>query len=235
MSTIPEAAPLDIEAVEKRLSDRFGDAVVGRAGGDDDSAGDPWIEVAPDGIAEIARFLRDEDDLWFDSLMCLSSVDRSGLKAYQKSKEPEAEAARRFFVVYHLHSMLHRHRVHIKCFLPEEDPKLPSVADVWPTADWHEREAFDVMGITFEGHPDLRRILLPDDWEGHPLRKDYETPELYRGMPARGLPVPPPDAIEKQRLKDEEERRKLLAAGARAEAAEAEEPPGGASTEEEGG
>ena len=200
-----ERRPLETEQIRERLKERFGDDVGEPAGGGDKMAGDPWIEVAPARIAEVGLFLRDEEGLWFDSLMNLAGLDRSALKEYQKSKEPEAEQARRFVTVYCLHSMLHRHRITLKCFLPEEDPALPTVSDIWATANWHEREAYDMMGIRFDGHPDLVRILLPDDWDGYPLRKDYETPELYNGMPARGDPVPPPDAIEKQRMKDEKE------------------------------
>jgi len=194
--------PLGPQQIHDRLKERFGEDVLGL---EDKAAGDPWIEVAPARILEAARFLRDEEDLWFDSLMNLAGVDRSGLKEVQKAKEPEAEQARRFVTVYMLHSMLHGHRIHIKCFLPEEEPALASVSEVWTGADWHEREAWDLLGIRFEGHLDLKRILLPDDWEGHPLRKDYETPEFYRGMPVRGGPLSPPDAEEKQRLKDAEE------------------------------
>jgi NADH-quinone oxidoreductase subunit C len=78
--------------------------------------------------------------------------------------------------------MTHRHKVVLKTLVPKEDPHLPTVEHIWKTAQWHEREAYDLYGIIFENHSDLRRILLPDDWEGYPLRKDYQEPEFYRGM-----------------------------------------------------
>jgi NADH-quinone oxidoreductase subunit C len=85
-------------------------------------------------------------------------------------------------VVYHLHSTSLDHKIVLKTEVTAESPHAASVESVWKTANWHEREAFDLFGIVFDGHPDLRRILLPDDWEGHPLRKDYAVPEFYNGM-----------------------------------------------------
>jgi NADH-quinone oxidoreductase subunit C len=85
--------------------------------------------------------------------------------------------------VYDLWSFEHRHVMAIKVYTPRENPSISSVADLWPAADWHEREAFDLLGIDFPGHPDLRRILCAEDWEGHPLRKDYQFPREYHGIP----------------------------------------------------
>jgi len=85
--------------------------------------------------------------------------------------------------VYVLYSMKHRHRYTLKCPISRETPSVPSVESVWGVANWHEREAYDMFGIVFEGHSDLTRILCPDDWEGYPLRKDYEFPKSYQGMP----------------------------------------------------
>ncbi len=128
---------------------------------------DPYARVAPDRIRDVALFLRDDERLAFDSLMCLSGVDYTGGKVG---------------VVYHLSSMKWTHKFTLKVDVPVENPHVQSVQEIWRTANWHEREAYDVIGIVFDGHPDLRRILLPDDWEGHPLRKDYKVPEYYRGM-----------------------------------------------------
>jgi NADH-quinone oxidoreductase subunit C len=128
----------------------------------------PWIALDPSRMMAIASFLRDDPAMQFDSLMCLSGVD------YNKEGQ--------LGVVYHLFSMVHRHKIVLKAFCTKENPHVESVALVWGTANWHEREAFDLYGIIFDGHPDLRRILLPYDWEGHPLRKDYKVPEFYNGM-----------------------------------------------------
>jgi NADH-quinone oxidoreductase subunit C len=131
-----------------------------------DAPVDPTIKVSPNHILEVAKFLRDDDDMQFDFLSCLSGVDLKGKLA----------------VVYQLFSMVKRHKITIRVEVPTENPSVPSVESIWRTANWHEREAYDLFGITFAGHPDLRRILLPYDWEGHPLRKDYQVPEFYNGM-----------------------------------------------------
>jgi NADH-quinone oxidoreductase subunit C len=125
-----------------------------------------FVVVSPSAVAEIARFLRDDPSLSFDSLMCLSGVDYKD----------------RFAVACHLYSMRHRHAIGLKTYLPKENPSLPSVDAVWPAANFMEREAYDLFGIVFTGSKDLRRILLPEDWEGHPLRKDYKYPEFYHGI-----------------------------------------------------
>lgn len=112
-------------------------------------------------ILEICRFLHDEPDLYFDYLVDLCGVD------YQGKKE------KRFEVVYHLYSVRHRHAIRLRAEVSENAPTIDSVVPVWAGVNWHEREAYDMYGIVFQGHPDLRRILMPEDWEGHPLRKDY--------------------------------------------------------------
>ena len=153
------------EDIYTKLKEEFGDSILSL----EEVVLDSFILFAPDATADIARYLAEEDELAFDSLMCLSGVDLG-------AKEENLE------IVYHLFSMTHRHTVVLKAILPKEDPHIPSVEGIWKTANWHEREAYDLYGITFEGHSDLRRILMPDDWEGHPLRKDYKDPEFYRGM-----------------------------------------------------
>lgn len=128
---------------------------------------DPACVVQTDAIAEVCEWLRDEPGIDLTSLMCLSATD---------DKE-------KLGVVYNLHAMAHNHKITLKVELPERDnAHVPTVATIFGTADWHEREAFDMMGIVFDGHPDLRRILCPDDWEGYPLRKDYKVQETYRGL-----------------------------------------------------
>lgn len=147
-----------------RIKTRFGEAVL-----DSKSEGvpDPFIKITPLTVSDVAQFLRNDAELQFDFLMCLSGID---------------QGKNMLGVVYHLYSMTKRHKIEIKVEVPADKPEVPSVTAVWRTADWHEREAYDLIGIVFSGHPDLRRILLPDDWEGHPLRKDYKTPEFYQGM-----------------------------------------------------
>lgn len=139
----------------------------------------PHAVVKPQRWREVALFLRDDPHLRIDWLRCISALDHLEDK--------------RFTLVYDLHAT--RRSLHaggmwsvgaelaIKICIPRDDPRIASVADVWPAANWHEREAYDLFGIIFEGHPDLRRILCPDDWVGHPLRKDYEFPMQYQGIP----------------------------------------------------
>jgi NADH-quinone oxidoreductase subunit C len=153
----------------------------------DFAAIDPWIEVKVEGLPEVCRFLRDRRDLWFDMLHCITAVDYfepDAKKAAQVEWQPHLE------LIYHLSSMLHRHRLVLKVRLPRwlEDkpgqlPEVPTVSGVWSTADWHEREVFDLSGVRFLGHNDLRRILCAEDWVGHPLRRDYVMPSEYHGIP----------------------------------------------------
>jgi NADH-quinone oxidoreductase subunit C len=116
------------------------------------------IEIAPPKIASVCGFLK--YDQGFVRLSSVTGVDRY-------PAEP------RFEVVYHLHSIERNQRLRLKCRLPGVDPVIESVTSVWRSANWYERETFDLFGIRFINHPDLRRIMMPDNWEGHPLRKDY--------------------------------------------------------------
>jgi NADH-quinone oxidoreductase subunit C len=127
----------------------------------------PWSAIEPSALLEISQFMRSEDSLRMDHLELLGGVD------YKDHIE----------VVYILYSMKHHHRYTLKCRLSRETPMVHTVESVWSVANWHEREAFDMFGVVFEGHSDLRRILCPDDWEGYPLRKDYKSPKIYREMP----------------------------------------------------
>jgi len=112
-------------------------------------------------LRDISRYLHDDPDLYFDYLIDVCGVDYLGKKG------------KRFEVVYHLYSIKHRHAIRLKAEVSGEDSSIDSVTPVWIGANWHEREVFDLFGIKFNGHPDLRRILMPEDWEGYPLRKDY--------------------------------------------------------------
>lgn len=132
---------------------------------------DNWIEVHKDHIDDVCQFLKETDQLAFDSLQCLSGMDWG-----------EDRDDKRFGVTYHLHSMSQRHSVTLKIFCPEDDLTVPTVSKIWGGANWHEREAYDMIGLWFEGHPYMKRLFCPEDWEGHPLRKDYEVQEYYRNV-----------------------------------------------------
>ncbi len=140
-----------------------------------------WNGVA---LVEIATFLRDTKELLFDSLMNLSGVDDYNSKKIKNEDGSETVEPGTLSVYYHLHSMELNHKVTLKVSVSRDDPKVESVESIWKTADWHEREAYDMFGIIFLNHPNLERILLPYDWEegSYPLRKDFETPEFYNGM-----------------------------------------------------
>jgi len=157
---------MDASAILDKLKGAFGDAITAS----DLDGMEPWAAVKPESLPEVARFCHDEEDLAFDNLMCLSAVD------FPKEEPPRID------VVYHLNSWTHGHRFVLKVQLDREHPAVPTVEEVWAVANWHEREAYDLVGVIFTGHSDLRRILLPDDWQGHPLRKDWEDPEFYNGM-----------------------------------------------------
>ena len=150
------------EEIHGRLRARFGGAVSDL----DASSHDPWIGVEAESIDAVAAHCKNDPDLEFKSLMCLSGVD-------------DGENIK---VVYHLHSLARRHRIVLKVTVPKASPATKTVTSVWRAADWFERECYDLFGVRFEGHPDLRRLLLPDDWEGWPLRKEYVFPTEYGGI-----------------------------------------------------
>lgn len=170
-----------------RLQAKFGEVVSGPhavEGASDHS--DAWVGVETKRLAEVARFLRDDPDLAFNYLNDITVVDY--LPSADK-KIAKAIGEERLEVVYHLTSLARKKRLTIKVTVPRsvdgELPEVPSVARLWKTADWHECEAYDLSGVRFTGHPGLRRILCPDDWEGHPLRKDYTQPLEYGGIRGR--------------------------------------------------
>ena len=145
--------------------------------------GDDTALVVKESILDVLRFLKEEEELDFDVLMDLTAVDY--LKYVDVSDwvnqvtmdrgiiKPEAEKTHRFEVVYHLYSISHNHRVRIKVPLEEDDTTVDSATGLWPIADWFEREVWDMFGITFQGHPNLKRLLMYEEFEGHPLKKDY--------------------------------------------------------------
>jgi NADH-quinone oxidoreductase subunit C len=153
---------MDMKEIEERIGKTVEGAVISR----EEQAGDPYLVVSSEKIEEICRFLRDDPDLFFNYLTCLGGLDE---------KE-------NLTLVYHLLSLRHRHTLQIRASVPRVNPEIRSVSSVWRGAIWFEREAFDLFGFHFQGHPDLRRLVLPENWEGHPLRKDYEDPMEYQGI-----------------------------------------------------
>ena len=141
--------------------------------------GELTLHIRREALPVVARALRDDPALRFEMCTGVSGVHFPG------------EAGRELHAVYHLLSITHNRRVRLEVSAPDDDPRIPSVVETWPAADWHERETWDMFGIVFEGHPSLTRILMPDDWPGHPQRKDYPL----GGIPVeyKGGTVPPPD------------------------------------------
>ncbi len=137
------------------------------------------VFVRREDIVEVVQAMRDDPDLRFELCSGVSGVHYPN------------ETGRELHAVYHLLSMTHRRRIRLEVTAPDDDPHIPSVVSVYPTADWHERETYDFFGLIFDGHPSLTRILMPDDWPGHPQRKDYPL----GGIPVeyKGATVPPPD------------------------------------------
>ena len=174
--------PADIAAL---LEQKFGPRIKSK----NLEAIDPFVVVDPADLLEVCRYLKEEPRLGFDLLNCISGVDYlepDAKKAPKAGFEPHME------VVYHLSSFRNRHRFVLKVMLPRwkndkpgELPEVPSVTSLWRTANWHEREVYDLSGVWFTGHPELTRILLAEDWVGHPLRKDYEYPLEYHGIRGR--------------------------------------------------
>lgn len=154
------------EEIYQILKNKFQDSVLELK---TDQPTEPVIIIQAMEIDKVCSFLSSDENLMFNSLMNLSGVD--------EIKENKLS------VYYHLESTNLKHRIILKVSTTRENPEVPSVVEIWQGANWHEREAYDMFGIIFINHPDLRRILMPYDWEaGYPLRKDYENPEFYHGM-----------------------------------------------------
>jgi NADH-quinone oxidoreductase subunit C len=136
---------------------------------------EPYLTVDAQAIIEVCRFLRDDSTLQFEVLSDLTAVDW-----------PKEEKIQ---VVYHLYSYARKHQIVLKVNLPRDNPKIATAEGVWKVANWFEREIYDLFGVIFEGHSDLRRIMLPEDWVGYPLRKDYVEQEEYDGMSTQRAPL----------------------------------------------
>ncbi len=162
---------LGAEAIVERLVSGLG---LGEGDFDTDlAAADPWVRIPGERLVEAAQILKADPDLAFDTLHCLSGVD------WPKDDPPAVE------VVYHLFSLAKKHWIVLKTRVPREGGCLPTLENVWKAANWHERECYDLFGVRFEGHSDHRRILLPADWPGHPLLRDWEWPETWHKIPVK--------------------------------------------------
>lgn len=162
---------MTFEEIVELIKEKFGEESILSAHTD---VMQPFVVVKTDLLFQICQELYTNSSTYFDYLSCLTGID-NGLK------ENTLE------IIYHLFSIPFEHHFIIKVILPrnakdEPIPEVESISSIWQTANWHEREAYDLVGINFLNHPDLRRILLPADWEGHPLRKDYEEQEYYHGI-----------------------------------------------------
>ena len=158
---------MDAATIHERLRAQFGERVtVAHL-----EAKDPWVRVEAGAIHDVCLYLRDDPELRFDALSNETGVD------YKNDGEIE--------VVYHLYSYPHRHRIVIKVRTPRDAAVVPTVETVWKAANWLEREIYDLLGVDFTGHSDLRRLLMPEDWVGYPLRKDFVEPDEYHGISTR--------------------------------------------------
>jgi NADH-quinone oxidoreductase subunit C len=151
VKSIPRYA--DISLIRRQFAENIQEII--------EAAGEITVIAGREGLVELMTFLRDEPSLRFNYLSDIGGVDLGEF------------AAPRFAVAYQLYSLEHNHRLRVKVFLEEDDAHLPTMWGVWKAANWLEREIYDMFGVTFDGHPDLRRILMPADYEGHPLRKDF--------------------------------------------------------------
>lgn len=154
---------MSLEEIIKKLSAQFGEGEISS------TPYERQFEVSAGKLVEICDYLYRTEGLYFDQLACVTGI-------HHHPKEPT------FGVVYDLNSMVYGHTLSLKVMLQPDQLEIPTLCGVWRAANWFEREVFDLFGIRFLGHPDLRRILLPANWEGFPLRKDYKTQEYYHGI-----------------------------------------------------
>jgi NADH-quinone oxidoreductase subunit C len=162
---------MEVKEVYLQLEKRF----PGKVGDFKGDVPEPYCSVSPEAIVEVSRFLRDEPSLKFEVLSDLTALDW-----------PKQEKIQ---VVYHLYSYSNKSQFVLKVDLPRDNPVVPTLEGVWKVANWFEREVFDLFGVVFEGHTDLRRIMLPEDWVGYPLRKDYVEQEEYDGISTQRAPL----------------------------------------------
>jgi NADH-quinone oxidoreductase subunit C len=162
---------MEAKEIYARLEEQF----PGRVSDFKGDVPEPYAKADAQAIVEVCRFLRDDPGVKFEVLSDLTALDW-----------PKEEKLQ---VVYHLYSYARRHQMVLKVDLPRDNPKVATVESVWKVANWFEREVYDLFGVIFEGHSDLRRIMLPEDWLGHPLRKDYVEQEEYDGISTQRAPL----------------------------------------------
>ncbi|MDH5368087.1 MAG: NADH-quinone oxidoreductase subunit C [Cyclobacteriaceae bacterium] len=156
-----------LEEIQNILKSALGDDLIIKL---DESSSPPTIVVLKENLLAIAHQLYKHEQLYFDMLSCITGIDNGA----------ESETME---VVYNFYSIPFERSLMIKVMVErDEKAEVPSLTEIWKTANWQEREVYDLFGIHFNNHPDMRRILMPEDWKGHPLRKDYQDPEKYRGM-----------------------------------------------------
>ncbi len=162
---------MEANAIYERLEKKFS-GKVGEFKGD---VAEPYLNVDPQAIVDVCRYLRNDESLRFEVLSDLTALD------WPKQDKIQ--------VVYHLYSYSQKHQIVVKADLPRDNPQIATVEGIWKVANWFEREVYDLFGVIFEGHSDLRRIMLPEDWVGYPLRKDYVEQEEYDGISTQRAPL----------------------------------------------
>lgn len=156
---------MTFEEIKSLITEKFPKAILG----ENLESTPPALKIEAVSNHEVCEFLHSYEKTYFDSLSCLTGIDNG-------------EESDKMEVLYHLYSIPFDIHLALTVELDRKEPAVESVSDIWRGANWHEREAYDLLGIKFNNHPDLRRILLPDDWEGYPLRKDYQEQETYHDI-----------------------------------------------------
>ncbi len=156
---------MQFEEIKSNISEKLPESILG----EDLNATPKALKIDSTYIYQVCELLQGSDKTYFDSLSCLTGIDRGKDEGLME-------------VIYHLYSIPFDIHIALVVEINRENPHVPSVSGIWRGANWHEREAFDLLGIEFDNHPDLRRILLPEDWEGFPLRKDYQEQEKYHDI-----------------------------------------------------
>ena len=208
------------QEIFQKLERELGSELVHGFTATDGKVRDAFCEVTPTGLHRVAALMKSDSELGFEYLECLTGID------FPKEQQIQ--------LVYHLYSYAHGHRMVLKTTLDRREPVAPTLSDVWSAANWQERECYDLLGVVFHGHPDLRRLLLPEDWPGHPLRKDWTPAADYHGIPTTRpdplkllgrLPKAQPKAAKAEAAKSKEPKAEAAKPEERkAEAAKPEEP-----------